>query len=899
MTGSLTLQTVCSPVSHAAVLLAASLVLLSVSSCDSSSSVVHESIDTYPTRIAGVFRVRPLADQCGGGLGSADYELNVTATASDTVVELRVEAASDLKAAYVEVSFDASEFALSETVVSDALLGGKGLEGTRDTGLLTITKEVAPGKLVHGQVLIHPQDQSGFSGSGTLTTFRFRRVQDPESELTVDRAQRSVAEVPTDDRSAALLSLDTEAELLSWYCYHGGDYNQDGVVTVSDLTPLGIHFGKTGAFDVESMESVVDGDGNGEIGISDITPIGQDYGTAITHYLVYCSNDPPADYPAFNAEAPRVGALTVIPFSDSIGHPAAERIRFQYGFSGGDEHWDGVWVRPADKAVNWVGTPSNLVLTNGGAPHAVLTSDVPGGVVPLEIELDASASYDYDGEIVLYQWDFDGDGHTDSETTETGSVRHLYGESGVVGCAVTVVDDEGMADSATITLYLADVNIGGPQAVIDASPLEGYAPLAVRFDASASTDPDDNILLYEWDFTTYYDPLAEGPVVEHTFTGAGSYRIALTVTDAGGLTDTAEVTLSTKLAWPWEQLVSETAVGAPQEIALVDAPSGPLLAYSYEDTAKHVRALSLQDLPDSVSVGYAAELGPLVSVRFAVLGGTEGPILVHPSTSDDTEGLMISSYNEPLSQWESEDVLCTYGAVGEVVASSGSGRSWIAYKAEATGEGAIHVMLSEDGGSSWTPMSLDCGSWPAGASEVLLAIAQADGGEPALAYFDPVQSAVVCAAADNPGGTSWRIGTALAISPDDLGDLGICWLDGMPVVVCSNSSTAVLSATRPGSPDLESGTWEQAEITSDCLGEFSVTVIDGQGSIAYVRASDGAVMHARAKDLPGTQWRTDVVAAAEDGPHSDVALLGSSGYAACSCYNDTTGSILLHVQPRP
>ena len=83
---------------------------------------------------------------------------------------------------------------------------------------------------------------------------------------------------------------------------------------------------------------------------------------------------------------------------------------------------------------------------------------------------------------------------------------------------------------------------GGPYAVEEGG--------AVTLDASASTDPQNNITTYEWDFDydgTTFDVDATG--VAPTFDAsslqnASTRTIALRVTDAGGLTDFDITTLS-------------------------------------------------------------------------------------------------------------------------------------------------------------------------------------------------------------------------------------------------------------------------------------------------------------------------------------------------------------------
>ncbi|MCB1188484.1 hypothetical protein KDL29_15085 [bacterium] len=74
---------------------------------------------------------------------------------------------------------------------------------------------------------------------------------------------------------------------LAWAHYQQGDYDLNGEVNISDLTPVGIHLGKTTASpDWLTAAVVADGDGNGEINIADVTPIGQNFAARVSGYMV-------------------------------------------------------------------------------------------------------------------------------------------------------------------------------------------------------------------------------------------------------------------------------------------------------------------------------------------------------------------------------------------------------------------------------------------------------------------------------------------------------------------------------------------------------------------------------------------------------------------------------------
>ncbi len=78
-----------------------------------------------------------------------------------------------------------------------------------------------------------------------------------------------------------------------------------------------------------------------------------------------------------------------------------------------------------------------------------------------------------------------------------------------------------------------------------ASFTSSCAELVCTFDGSGSSDPEGALVSHAWDFGDA--GTATGAVVEHTFATAGTYSVRLTVTDAGGLTDTLarQVTVGT------------------------------------------------------------------------------------------------------------------------------------------------------------------------------------------------------------------------------------------------------------------------------------------------------------------------------------------------------------------
>lgn len=148
---------------------------------------------------------------------------------------------------------------------------------------------------------------------------------------------------------------------------------------------------------------------------------------------------------------------------------------------------------------------------------------------PLEITFDASSSSSPNGAIVSYEWDF-GDG----ETGTGAVVTHTFEEKGVYEVTLMVTDSAGKT-GARVQVVEALNRL--PTATFTLSPYWIAAELPARFDASASSDPDGEIVQYLWSFGD--GATGEGMTVQHGFpfaqTGGGwKPVITLTVVDEDG-----------------------------------------------------------------------------------------------------------------------------------------------------------------------------------------------------------------------------------------------------------------------------------------------------------------------------------------------------------------------------
>lgn len=172
-------------------------------------------------------------------------------------------------------------------------------------------------------------------------------------------------------------------------------------------------------------------------------------------------------------------------------------------------------------------------------PQAVITiADEPESLtVGTSYIFKSDGSESPDGKIEKYSWDF-GDG-TKTETTKTAS--HAFKNAGNYEVTLTVTDETGEEGSVVKKISVGNVK-GIPVAKISTDPvidktetaLSGKVPFTIVFDASTSSDSDDNIVDYEWDFTGDGSVDAAGAHVSYTYNNEGNYNVTLSVTDSDG-----------------------------------------------------------------------------------------------------------------------------------------------------------------------------------------------------------------------------------------------------------------------------------------------------------------------------------------------------------------------------
>lgn len=193
----------------------------------------------------------------------------------------------------------------------------------------------------------------------------------------------------------------------------------------------------------------------------------------------------------------------------------------------------------------------------------------------LSCNFDASGSYDPDGTIASVEWAL-GDQTSSTEL----ALSHSYAAAGSYVATLTVTDNMGLSATAT-----TDVEVQAPNQLPVASFTHNAVGLQLSVDASASSDPDGDLLSYSWDFGDG-SPAATTASLVHEYAEPGSYLVTLTVTDdrGGAASTTAEVTIEDQGNQP---PAASFTVDVQDLLVNVDAsassdPDGTITSYDWD-----------------------------------------------------------------------------------------------------------------------------------------------------------------------------------------------------------------------------------------------------------------------------------------------------------------------------
>ncbi len=402
-----------------------------------------------------------------------------------------------------------------------------------DNGIASYEWTFGDGSSATGQTVSHT-----YTGADTYTVTL--TVTDTAGQTDTDTAIATIDPVPVDELPVANAGPDVSGLVGDTITFDGSGSSDDNGIASYEWT-----FGDGSSATGQTVSHTYTGADTYTVTLTVTDTAGQtDTDTAIA--TIADINNPPVSDP----NGPYSGTVGVTINFDGSGSDDADGtiISYAWGFGDGET---GTGVTPSHIYTTAGTFDVTLTVTdNDGATDTATTTatidallvppvaDANGpysGTVNDPVQFDGSGSSDADGSIVSYEWDF-GDGASGTGVSPT----HAYTATGEYAVSLTVTDNDGLQSTDSTT---ATIGEGAMPPVADANgPYSGTVSVPVEFDGSGSSDPNDDIVAYDWDFGDGTFVADAGPTPSHTYAAESIYTVTLTVIDATDLTDSATTT---------------------------------------------------------------------------------------------------------------------------------------------------------------------------------------------------------------------------------------------------------------------------------------------------------------------------------------------------------------------
>lgn len=172
------------------------------------------------------------------------------------------------------------------------------------------------------------------------------------------------------------------------------------------------------------------------------------------------------------------------------------------------------------------------------------TLDIAAGT---EVTFSGIKSSSTQGQITKYEWFFPDK----LEAVMGETVKFTFHENGDFPVVLKTTDNTGLSASATITVSVlsntppvADF-LTNPRAD-ETGKISGIIPFVVNFDATGSTDLENDIVAYDWDFDGDGQVDEHGSQLGHVFEKPGTFVVTLIVIDQHQNQNTKQITVKTE-----------------------------------------------------------------------------------------------------------------------------------------------------------------------------------------------------------------------------------------------------------------------------------------------------------------------------------------------------------------
>ncbi len=168
-------------------------------------------------------------------------------------------------------------------------------------------------------------------------------------------------------------------------------------------------------------------------------------------------------------------------------------------------------------------------------PPVPVASGPADSISLVAVNFSSANSTDADGSVERWFWDF-GDGRT----ADGMAVSHAYDAPGCYTVRLTVMDDDSRTATTTIGITIANRPPEAAATVV----VSAYVNETVRFDCSASHDPDGLVSKWIWLFGD--GSSVEGREAFHEYLAPGAYTWNMTLIDDRGATGTLSGTITVR-----------------------------------------------------------------------------------------------------------------------------------------------------------------------------------------------------------------------------------------------------------------------------------------------------------------------------------------------------------------
>lgn len=237
--------------------------------------------------------------------------------------------------------------------------------------------------------------------------------------------------------------------------------------------------------------------------------------------------------------------------------PDGEIVEYEWDLDGDGSYDDGNEVTSEYTYTQYGTYTVKLRVTDNNGETSVAEKNIeaqeaatPTGTIDVTLEKDGvlyvGKDYLFDvtdasspnGEIKKYEWNF-GDG---SSSTRNKTAKHTFDTSGTYIVTLTLTDEEN--ETGTVTLEVTvETSAESPIAILttdqpwsdeEETTITGEVPFTVVFSAKESTDPNDDIVNYEWDLDGDGTTDEVGESVEYVYEEKGTYQPVLYIQDSEG-----------------------------------------------------------------------------------------------------------------------------------------------------------------------------------------------------------------------------------------------------------------------------------------------------------------------------------------------------------------------------